>query len=205
MSKRPDQRIGTIILAAGSSTRLGKPKQLIELYGQPLVRRAVFAAKNAGSDEIIVVVGALAEKVTAAVSNLTNVATALNPDWKAGLASSLVAGLNAAMKLRLEGVLVMTTDQPLIDSASLRKLLDAFESGHRIVAAAYDDIAGVPAVFGAEHFDDLMRLKGDEGAGSWLRSRPGDVTTISIGNAAIDIDTPADIATLHSHMSGRKE
>jgi len=198
-------RIGAIVLAAGSSTRLGEPKQLIDLHGQPLVRRAVYAAKEAGAYEVIVVVGALAEKVMAAVGNLTNVTMALNPDWKTGLASSLAAGLEAAKRLQLDGVLVMTTDQPLIDAATLRKLIQTFDDEHRIVASAYNDIVGVPAVFGAEYFDDLMKLKGDEGAGRWLRSRPNDVTTISIDNASIDIDVPVDVARLLSHKPGRKE
>ena len=169
------------------------------------MRRAVYLAKEAGAYEVIVVVGALAEEVMAAVGNITNVASALNPDWKTGLASSLAAGLEAAKKLRLDAVLVMTTDQPLIDATSLRKLVRAFNDEHRIIASSYDDIVGVPAVFGAEHFDDLMKLKGDEGAGRWLRSRPDDVTTISIDNASLDIDTPADVARLLSQKPGSTE
>ncbi|MEO7366458.1 MAG: nucleotidyltransferase family protein [Gemmatimonadaceae bacterium] len=196
-------RIGAIVLAAGSSSRLGEPKQLIEIDGQPLVRRAVYAARNAGAYQIVVVVGAFAESVIAAVGDLTNVAFALNRDWKSGLASSLAVGVAAARRIRLDGVLVTTTDQPLIASASLRELIKEFESGHRIVAAAYNNIVGVPAVFGAEHFDDLMTLEGDEGAGQWLRSRPDEVTTIAIDNASIDIDTPADVARLLSHEPTR--
>lgn len=144
--------------------------------------------------QVIVVVGALAESVIAAVGDLTNVAFALNRNWQSGIASSLTSGIKAAKRLPLDGVLVMTTDQPLIAVASLRTLIEAFEGGHRIVASAYDDIVGVPAVFGVEFFGDLMKLEGDEGAGRWLRSRPNDVTAISIDNASIDIDTPADIA-----------
>ena len=202
-TKKP--RIGAIVLAAGASTRLGEPKQLIDLDGQPLVRRAVYAARNAGAYQVIVVVGALAEQVIAAVGDLTNVAFVLNRNWESGLASSLASGIETAKKLRFDGVLVTTTDQPLIAFASLRKLIEAFESGHRIVAAAYDDIVGVPAVFGSEHFDDLVKLEGDEGAGRWLRARPNDVTSIGIDNASIDIDTPADVARLLSYQTRRKE
>lgn len=197
--------LGAIVLAAGSSSRLGEPKQLIDLDGQPLVRRAVYAAKDAGAYAIIVVVGAGAESVIAALGNLTNVAIALNRDWKSGLASSLSSGIVAAKRLTLDGILVMTCDQPLIAAASLRKLITAFEDGNRIVASAYDDIVGVPAVFGSEHFDDLSKLEGDEGAGRWLRARPDDVTAITIDNASIDIDTPADVARLRSHEQRRKD
>lgn len=175
------------------------------LDGQPLVRRAVYSARDAGAYQIIVVVGALAESVIAAVGDLTNVAFALNRDWKSGLASSLAVGIAAAKRIRLDGVLVATTDQPLVATASLRKLIDTFESGRRIVASAYDNIVGVPAVFGTEHFDDLMKLEADEGAGRWLRTRPNEVTTIAIDNASIDIDTPADVTRLLSHEPARHE
>lgn len=199
-------RVGAIVLAAGASTRLGgQPKQLIDFDGQPLVRRAVYSARNAGAYQVIVVVGALAEEVIAAVGDLTNVAFTLNRNWDSGLASSLISGIEAAKRLRFDGVLVTTTDQPLIGFASLRKLIEAFESGHRIVAAAYADIVGVPAVFGSEHFDDLMTLEGDEGAGRWLRARPNDVTAISIDNASIDIDTPADVVRYLSQQTPRKQ
>ncbi len=134
----------------------------------------------------------------AAVGDLTNVAFVMNGNWESGLASSLASGIDAAKRLRFDGVLVATTDQPLISFAELRKLIEAFESGHRVVAAAYDNIVGVPAVFGSEHFDDLMDLEGDEGAGRWLRARPNDVTAINIDDASIDIDTPADVASLLS-------
>lgn len=198
-------RIGAIVLAAGSSSRLGESKQLIDLDGSPLVRRAVYSARDAGAHQIIVVVGALAESVIAAVGNLPDVAFALNRNWQSGIASSLTSGIEAARQLSLDGVLVMTTDQPLISAVSLRKLIEAFESGHRVVASAYDDIVGVPAVFGSEHFDDLMKLEGDEGAGRWLRARPSDVTTITIDSASIDIDTPADVARFFSHEPRRKQ
>ena len=164
----------------------------------------MYAAKEAGAYEVIVVVGALAESVIAAVGNVTNVAIALNADWKAGLASSLAAGLEAAGRLTLDGILVMTTDQPLIEPASLRKLVRAFDAEHRIVASMYSGITGVPAVFGSEHFDDLMKLEGDQGAGRWLRSRP-DVTTIEIESASIDIDTPADVDRLLLHKPGNEK
>lgn len=99
----------------------------------------------------------------------------------------------------------MTTDQPLVAAASLRKLIETFDSAHRIVASTYDNTVGVPAVFGSEHFDDLMKLEGDEGAGRWLRSRLNDVTTVRIDNASIDIDTPAELARLLSRDSMGKQ
>jgi CTP:molybdopterin cytidylyltransferase MocA len=198
VSAQPLHRIGVIVLAAGSSTRLGHPKQLIEHEGLPLVRRAAMAATDAGAAEVIVVVGSGAQNVVAAIGDIARVSIALNPDWESGMASSLTTGLKEAQALDLEAVMVMTTDQPLIDIASLRQLMAAFDDQHRIIASSYDDIVGVPVVFGSEHFDTLMKLKGDEGAGRWLRARLKEVTQIEVQSASVDIDTPADVANLKS-------
>ena len=159
------------------------------------------AAGDAGAVEVIVVVGASAENVVAAVSDVEKVSIVLNPDWETGMASSLTTGLREAKDLELDAVMVMTTDQPLIDITSLRQLINAFDDVHRIVASCYDEIVGVPVVFGSEHFDTLMSLKGDEGAGRWLRARLNEVTQIEVLNAAVDIDTPDDVANLKSRDS----
>ena len=136
-----------------------------------------------------------------AVEVVSDVTVVLNPEWESGLASSLATGIEVAQAMGCDGTLVMTTDQPLIDTASLKALIEAFDAEHRIVASSYDDIIGVPAVFGAEHFDSLMKLHGDEGAGRWLRARSGDVTQIRIDSASVDIDTQADIDRLQPHDS----
>jgi CTP:molybdopterin cytidylyltransferase MocA len=93
-------------------------------------------------------------------------------------------------------VLVTLADQPLVDEAAMRQLIAAFDDEHRIVAAAYDDTIGVPAVFGREHLQALMRLTGDRGAGSWLRSRQNEVSRVRLRSAALDIDEPSDLARL---------
>lgn len=147
---------------------------------------------------MFVVVGAFADEVRTAVELIDEVTVVLNTEWQSGLASSLATGIEVAQAMACDGALVMTTDQPLIDPTSLGALIDAFEAGHRIVASSYNGIVGVPAVFGAEHFDSLMKLSGDEGAGRWLRARSADVTQIRIDSASVDIDTPEDVERLLS-------
>jgi len=193
---RPTHRIGAVVLAAGNSTRLGYPKQLIEHEGNSLVRRAALAALDAGADPVIVVVGASSDAVAAAVNDLNDVTVVLNPKWESGLASSLNAGLKTILAMNVEAALILAADQPLIDATVIQQLMDAFDHEHRIVASAYDDIVGVPAIFGVEHFGSLMDLKGDEGAGRWLRARLDEVTQITVHIASIDIDTPADAERL---------
>jgi CTP:molybdopterin cytidylyltransferase MocA len=125
------------------------------------------------------------------------VAIVVNPNWESGLASSLAVGLSAFLPDDLcDAVLVTLADQPLLDGAALRRLITAFDDEHRIVASAYDDTIGVPAVFAREHFGDLMRLTGDRGAGSWLRARQNEVTRVPLYSAAFDIDRPSDVARL---------
>ncbi|HUQ48164.1 MAG TPA: nucleotidyltransferase family protein [Gemmatimonadaceae bacterium] len=195
------KNVSAVILAAGSSTRLGRPKQLVEFEGETLVQRAAAAAKSAGAGSVFVVVGAFADEVRSAVELVNDVTVVLNPNWESGLASSLATGIEVVQAMGCDAALVMTTDQPLIASKCLKALIDAFDAEHRIVAASYDDVIGVPAVFGSDHFRSLMELNGDEGAGRWLRARSGEVKQIRIDGAAVDIDTQADIDRLQSHDS----
>jgi molybdenum cofactor cytidylyltransferase len=177
---------------------LGFPKQLIVHEGEPLVRRIAKAAVEAGANPVVVVLGANAEMIAPALSGLASVRTVVNREWSKGLASSLAVGLSALLEDdTVDAVLVTLADQPLVDAAALRRLISAFNDERRIVASSYDDTIGVPALFAREHIADLMRLTGDAGAASWLRSRSSDVTCVPLDVAAVDIDTGSDTAHLH--------
>ncbi len=183
---------------------MGFPKQLIVHEGEPLVRRIAAAAIEAGASPVVVVLGANAEMIAPALSGLESVTTVINGEWTKGLASSLTAGLTALLEdAPCDAVLVTLADQPLVDAAALRRLIAAFDGERRIVASSYDDTMGVPAVFAREHVDALVRLTGDAGAGSWLRSRANEVTLVPLDVAALDIDTHADAATLASTFLDR--
>ena len=196
----PDEirRLSAVVLAAGASSRLGSAKQLVEFRGGPLVRRAASGAIEAGASPVIVVLGAHAREVAAALEGLAGVSAVTNDRWEDGLASSLATGAREAMRLdiRCDGILIMTSDQPLVDGMALRSLMDAFGDGARLVAAGYGGTIGVPAVIGREHFGSLLELSGDAGAGRWLRARIGEVLRIPMPEAQMDIDGAADVATL---------
>jgi molybdenum cofactor cytidylyltransferase len=156
------------------------------------------AAADAGADPIVVVLGANAAAIAPAVAGLTSTQVVVNAEWKSGLSSSLALGIRTVFAdPACDGALVTLADQPLVDAASLRTLLAAFDASHRLVASAYNDTFGAPAVFGREYAQALAALTGDTGAGSWLRSRPGEVTLVPLANAATDVDTLADAARLH--------
>lgn len=185
------------MLAAGGSTRLGYPKQLIPHEGKPLVAHAAGVALEAGADPVIVVLGARADEIRPAVARLAGVSVVVNSAWESGLASSLAAGIRAAVAAAAcDGIMVTLADQPLVNVALLRRLMTAFRAGARVVASGYDGSPGVPALFGREHAPDLMGLTGDAGAGPWLRSRLREVTIVPLESALVDLDTPADVTRL---------
>jgi len=155
------------------------------------------AAVGAGADPVVVVLGANAEAIAPALSDLASIRTVINREWSRGLASSLTLGLSTLLADgTCDGVLVTLADQPFVDSAALRRLVATFDAKRRIVASSYAGTIGVPAVFGREHTDALMHLNGDAGAGSWLRTRASEVTSVPLDSAAIDIDTLSDAARL---------
>jgi molybdenum cofactor cytidylyltransferase len=190
--------VAAVVLAAGGSARLGISKQLIGFRGEPLVRRVARSAAEAGAATVVVVVGADAERIALALEGLPHTFTVLNEEWRTGLASSLATGLRELRRLDsgADGVLIATADQPLVDAHALRRLLDAFADGARLVAAEYSATIGVPAIIAREHLDALLALEGDTGAGRWLRAKGERVRRIPMFEAAVDIDTAEDAALL---------
>ena len=164
--------------------------------GESLVRRAAIAATSAGALPVIVVLGADAEQISSAMSDLPAITIAFNAQWQTGLASSLSTGLRALEGSDIDAALVTLADQPLVDGPALERLMSAFGDDRRIVASAYQGTIGVPAIFGKEHIPDLLQLTGDKGAGAWLRQRPDELTLVPLSAAAVDIDTREDTARL---------
>lgn len=129
---------------------------------------------------------------------MDGVDTCFNSRWESGVSSSLAAGLRSLGEGGgIDGVLVTLTDQPRVTAEQLASLLAEFQNGpHRLVAALYNGVIGVPAVFGREFFRDLESLKGDSGAGAWLRAHSKVVRAIPVPSAAFDVDTPTDVSEL---------
>lgn len=165
-------------------------KQLATFHGQPLALRAIDGARAAGADPIFVVLGAHADAVQLALRD-TGVRVVVNDDWATGVASSLRAGIAAALDHEnVDGVMILTIDQPLVDVATLRSLANALDHAHSIIASRYAGTIGVPIVVTREHLADLASsVAGDRGAGAWLRERGDAVTTIPVPAAEHDVDT----------------
>ncbi len=197
-------RVDAVVLAAGGSHRMGSPKQLLQLDGESLVRRAVRTALASRCERVYVVVGAHAKAVTRELRDLPSDVIE-NPGWEDGLASSIrcgVAALEAAQPLA-DAALLTLADQPRVTPVVLDRLIDLFErererelESRDLVACEYADTIGVPALFGRRYFDALRSLTGDRGARAVLSAEREHVARVAFAPAAIDVDTPADHAAL---------
>lgn len=187
-----------VILAAGNSSRLGRPKQTLWYNGRSLVRRMAEEALLAVLGPVVVVTGAYAPEVSAELAGL-DVQLAYNESWEEGMGLGIVAGLSALKDLApgLNHVIVSVCDQPYISAELFGQMIERQkETGSGIVACAYADTLGTPVLFGQQYFEDLLRLNGHEGAKVLLRLYHSDVTDIPFPKGHIDIDTEEDYQEL---------
>jgi molybdenum cofactor cytidylyltransferase len=178
------ESVAAIILAAGSSTRLGSAKQLIRLGSETLLERSVRVANEAGLEPVYGVVSG--DMPPDACGN--RMVRVFNAEAHEGMASSIRAGLRAAESenSRLSGVVILACDQPAVTTKHLRELA---RGGNRVVGSAYAQRKGVPAYFPASTFSGLLALHGDVGAREFLKS----AETIDLPGGELDIDTPEDL------------
>ncbi|MEW6058924.1 MAG: nucleotidyltransferase family protein [Actinomycetota bacterium] len=187
-----------VVLAAGTSSRFGHTKQLLELDGKPLVQHAVDAAVGAGLDEVLVVLGHKAERVEAALRLPSNARTVLNPNFERGQSTSLAAGLEAA-DAGSDAAVVLLADQPRITSEHVLTLVRGFESRRpRIVRLRFRDGPG-PALLSREIWPEAIRLQGDTGARGLIAEHPQWVDDVAVDeDSPIDLDTPEDLPLLNA-------
>jgi molybdenum cofactor cytidylyltransferase len=186
-------RVGVIILAAGESIRLGEPKQLVKFRGHTLIRYVANIALNSNCLPVVVVLGANAELIETEIPRDARVVK--NSDWKEGMASSIRCGLNA-IETDVDAVILILCDQPLLTAETLNRFAELASAG--LVAAEYNGTIGVPALFGRRFFDELRSLTGKEGAKKILLAHHDEVVRIPCPEAALDIDTDADVHRLQT-------
>jgi molybdenum cofactor cytidylyltransferase len=194
----PSTPVGLVILAAGNSSRMGQPKQLLPFDGESLVRRSVRLGLLSGCFPVTVVLGANSLLIGTELEDLP-VFVAQNPDWEAGMASSIRAGLANTLHVlpTVGAVIISLCDQPLVTPAFLHGLTDAFAAtGKPIIATRYGNTTGVPALFSRELFDALDKLNGQEGARKLIATHPEQVHAVPFPEAALDVDTPEDYLKL---------
>jgi molybdenum cofactor cytidylyltransferase len=171
-------RCGALILAAGASTRLGHPKQLIRLGNETFLDRSVRIAREAGCAPVVVVLGASEERIRDQCK-LQDVLIVSHPDWAEGMGTTISRGVREFGDV--QGILVMTCDMPAVTADHLGKLV----ASEQVAASSYGGSNGVPAYFPRDLFPELIDLKGDTGARELLRSAHG----IELPGGELDVDT----------------
>jgi molybdenum cofactor cytidylyltransferase len=193
-----------VLLAAGSSSRLGSPKQLLPLNNNTLLEHSLGVALEVSPVNTFLVLGAAVQSILPLVQN-AGAHIVNNPEWPEGIASSIRAGLKAVL---LHGpalqVILMVCDQPFLNSAHLNKLSAlAGTTTKGIIASEYKLAAGTPVLFKREYFDDLLNLHGDNGAKKLFNKYASELLTVPFINGEIDIDTVGDYKKLKDHDQGQ--
>ena len=196
-----------IILAAGASSRLGSPKQLVLFRQKPLLQHMIDLVNGMELATRVLVVGANESTVRQAIEP-GSVQVIVNGQWQEGMAGSIRAGLSEVLKLdpETDRVLVLLSDQPLVKPDLLEDLLRALSEGdYSLAASVYRGQAGVPACFLSTHFDELLALTGDRGAKQLIAQHKPKAALVPFDMGELDIDTPADLARLRDLEAGNNE
>jgi molybdenum cofactor cytidylyltransferase len=187
-------KVGIIILAAGSSSRMGRSKQLIEIEGEPLLCRCVRVALGVNSNRVVVILGAN-EKPHREIIEKLPVHIISNHFWKTGMGSSIKTGLNYLIQVapESEAVMIVVCDQPALTTEHLQKLVQRFyQKKKSIVASSYANSNGVPVLFGRSFFSNLLLLSDDHGAKKIVQQFPDQVETVEFPKGSFDLDTEDD-------------
>jgi len=184
------------VLAAGGSQRFGRSKMLESIQGETLVGRATSLAREVCGDCSILVAGHESAAVTSAAGDAPQFVI-VNDHYEEGIGGSIALAAKAVSHVA-DALLLLLADQPLVTAQHLRALMSHWQGADdEIVATAFAETMGPPVLFPRGAFDALGELTGDQGAKSLLQSSRFDVRTIPFEDAAIDIDTPADLKKLH--------
>jgi len=194
----PDN-VHVLVLAAGASTRLGQPKQLVPINGRPALHIALANAAAIAGNAVTVVLGANAGALTYLLSH-SSASSIVNRAWEEGIASSIRSGI-AAVPSSADAVMIVLGDQVCVTSDDLKRLRAAWNANDSYIAAAtYERHVGVPAIFPRWCFSELSQLRGDEGARKILQRNHDRVVRVPMTNAGFDLDTPEDLAAINKRL-----
>lgn len=189
--------LSILILAAGSSSRLGFPKQLVCFRGKTLLENTFLLAQKISSN-VRIVLGANATQISEE-SNIPTQYILHNPHADEGMASSIRVGVQALAD-DSETILILLCDQPLVSENLLHKILQTYQQTRQpIVACRYAGRLGVPMLFSKQLYNDLLQLKGDTGAKAIIHQFMNQIAIVDFEEGAFDIDSPADIEQLKNY------
>lgn len=197
-----ENKTGIIILAAGNSSRLGRPKQLLAYKHTTLLKNTINAASSLPNQIIILVTGSNHEVIKKEL-NSTEVKIGYNQDWESGMSSSIVKGLNDLLLISpdIKKCIISVCDQPFITHSVFENLIGEYnKTGKGIVTSSYAETVGTPVLFDKKYFKDLLELKGREGAKKIISKFSNDIVSVPFPKGDIDIDTEEDYNKLFSEF-----
>lgn len=195
---RENSKIGVIILAAGSSSRLGYPKQLVEFNGIPLLQHCIDVAESLQLDFKFLVLGSKSEEILKEIKS-RNFEVVINENWEEGMGTSVSKGVCEALKIEneLDHILILLSDQPFVTKEKIQELIKVqLDTSKPASFSEYAGDIGVPAIFSRQLFSDLQKLKGDQGAKKLLHNKNFQYGTVKFESGNFDVDTTADVELL---------
>lgn len=189
-----DSKVTILILAAGSSSRMGKIKQLLPYKDSTLLEHTIKMAKLSNANEVLVILGSNARLIKETI-NGDNVTFLKNKEWKLGLGTSISYGANYLLDnyMDTEAVLILLADQALIDTQYLNEMIDMYKKNKiGVIGTRYGNKIGVPALFEQTYFTDLQKLDRDHGAQLLLKKLGDKVFGLNPLGKAYDVDTLED-------------
>lgn len=191
-------KVALVVLAAGQSSRMGRPKQLLEIGGQPMIRLVARAAIASGCDPVLVVRGA--HDISPAISDLP-VEIVENNFWQQGMGSSIRCGIKALSAYDTQGAILTLADLPLVKAETFRQMRELWRAiPNSIVAAKYAGTLGVPALFSESFYPELLNMPVEQGCKSVIYKNLEVVTQFLCPEAEVDIDRPEDFQALARHF-----
>lgn len=186
------QKTAILILAAGNSSRMGKTKQLLPYKNATLLEWAIEQAQKSVVKNVFCLLGANKEVIEKQLTS-NAIETIYNPNYKDGLSTSIVKGIEFLLNYNFDSVLIMLADQPHVTSEYLNSLIEASKNNpSKLIASNYQGSVGVPAIFPKNYFNDLLDLKGDKGAKNFLLQQNNNVIKVNSTQNLLDIDTSED-------------
>lgn len=190
--------VSAIVLAAGSSSRMGSPKSLLTICGKSFIRHIVDELTAAGVHDVVIVLGADAKRVREALTWFTG-RISINERWSDGQLSSIVAGMRAAEDWNPEGLLLCPVDHPLISRSVIESLVETFRSsGKRIILPVFKGRRGHPVLFARKLFRELAAAPPEIGARALVRAHPDEIVEVQTSEEGVqlNVDTPEDYRTM---------